>query len=271
MRTLRGYRVLTLVLALALLATACGGGDSDDTTTTTAASSSDGGSDSGNETTTTTVAATTTTTEVSVSGDSDSTYCRRVRAADESDETPLDFSFFGKTPEELEAQFEANLEVFAEWVSIAPDDIKDAAQTVYNAYEAFVNRGNELLWDLEAMADDEVLNSGFDTPELDTASEVLDAYSRDVCGVDFTTIADPGGQAPPTSPGGGDDETDAVSILLGSFGLPVDFFPEEAIECMRTELGPEFEAKITPDYVLTAEDTALLFAAIDACELNIGG
>ena len=266
MQRLRGIRVLVLVLALALVATACGGGDSEDTTTT-APASSDGGSGGGDETTTTTAAVTTTTAQVSVSGDSDSTYCRRVREADESDESPLDFDFFGKTPEELEAQFAANLEVFADWVSIAPGEIEDSAQIVYDAYETFVDRGNELNWDLEAMADDEVFNTGFDSPELDAATAVLDAYSRDVCGVDFTTSADPGGPAtPPTS----DDETDAVTILLGQFGLPAEFLPVEVIECMREELGPEFEAKITPDYILTSEDAALLTEVVSTCGFNLG-
>jgi hypothetical protein len=249
-----------VALALALIASACGGGEDDAesaTTTTTAAPA--GGSDGG------AADATTTTTEP-VSGDSGSTYCERVRQAEASNETPLDFSFFGKTAAELEAQFARNLAVFEEWRDLAPREIEADAEVVLNFYRTFVERGNELGWDLEAMADDEAFTAGFDDPVLDTATTNLDNHSREVCGVDIAdSVADPG----PT-PGLPTDGDDPVTILLSTFGIPAGLIAEEAIECLREELGPEFEAKITPDYELTTDDTLLLVAAVDACEIGLG-
>ena len=255
----RRFRFIGVVLAVALIASACGGGgddtSADPTTTTTAAPGGDGGTGASD---------TTTTTMEPVSGDSGSTYCERVREAEASDETPLDFNLFGLSTEELEAQFARNLAVFEEWRSIAPPEIKADADIVFDFYRTFVERGNELGWDLEAMADDEVFNSGFDDPALDTASVNLENHSRDVCGVDFTSSSSDG---PPPPADGGDD---SVAILLSSFGIPAGLLSEDDIECLREELGPEFEEKITPDYVLTTEDTLLIVGAVDTCEIGLG-
>ncbi|MBT8241745.1 MAG: hypothetical protein KJN63_11005, partial [Acidimicrobiia bacterium] len=86
----RGFGLIWVFAGLAILAAACGGSDeaTDDPTTTTVATSSD-------ETTTTTMNETTTTTAAAVSGDSNSEYCDRVREAQASQESPLDFSYFG--------------------------------------------------------------------------------------------------------------------------------------------------------------------------------
>lgn len=259
----RRFHVVTVLVALALVAGACGGDDSgaDAATTTTTASSGGNGGDGG------AADATTTTTEAEpVSGDGGSTYCDRVREAEASDETPLDFGFFGKSADELKAQFERNIKVFEEWRSIAPPEIKEDADIVFDAYRTFVDRGNELEWNLEAMADDEVFNTGFDNPALDSASVNLENYSRDVCGVDFGATTDPGPGLPPPA----DVGDDAVSILLNSFGIPAGLISEDNIACLRGELGEEFEAKITPEYELTDQDTALLLAAVGGCGIGLG-
>jgi hypothetical protein len=260
----RRFRFITVLMALALVAGACGGddsgGDAAATTTTTTASGGGGGGDGGAADTTTT-----TTEAEPVSGDSGSAYCERVRQAEASDESPLDFSFFGKSSDELEAQFETNIQVFEEWRSIAPPEIKEDADVVFDFYRTFVDRGNELEWSLEAMADDEVFNTGFDNPALDTASVNIENYSRDVCGVDFGATADPGAGPPPADVG-----DDPISAALNAFNLPADLLSEENIQCLRDELGPEFEASITADWVPTTEDIALILAAVDACGITLG-
>lgn len=260
MLVFRRFRFFGIVLALALIASACGGSEdgaeSPATTTTTAPSA--GGTDG--------AAATTTTTVESVSGDSGSTYCERVREAEASNETPLDFSFFGRSAEELEAQFSANLAVFEQWRDIAPSEIKDDANLVFDFYRTFVDRGNELNWDLEAMADDEVFNAGFDDAALDAAAVNIENYTRDVCGVDFNSTSDPGLGLPP---GGGDDD-DPITAALNAFQLPADLFSAEDIQCLRDELGAEFEAKIDADWVPSTDDIALILAAVDACGIALG-
>ena len=254
----RRFRFIGVVLAVAMIASACGGGGDDssaDATTTTTAQGGDGG---------TGAADTTTTTLEPVSGDSGSTYCERVREAEASDESPLDFNFFGLSPEELETQFARNLDIFEEWRSIAPPEIKADADIVVDFYRTFIERGNELGWDLQAMADDDIFNSGVDDPALDAASANLDNHSRDVCGVDFSSTSGP---APGTG-GGGDD--DSLGSLLGSLGIPIpiDFLAEEDLECLITALEPLLTADIGPGYVPTDADIEALTNALDTCEIG---
>jgi hypothetical protein len=236
-----------------LAATACGSGDDSADTPTTAASAA-----ADDDATTTSGTATTTTTPEPVSGDSDSEYCERVRSEEDS---PLDISFFGLTPEELQVQFERNLEIFAEWPAIAPEEIKDDAEVVFDFYEQFVERGNEMGWSLEAMADDEAFNALFDSPELDAATTNLDNYTRDVCGVDFT-------EQSPTPPTAGSD--DPLGELLLELGIPIptSLLSEENLGCLTTELQPLLEAGIDEGYVPTAEDLELLSDAIDTCGIG---
>lgn len=250
----RRFRLVEITLGLVLVATACGGGeDSSDTTTTSASSAAE-------DSTATTSAATTTTTAGPASGDSDSEYCERVRAAEESDESPLDFNLFGMTPEELEAQFEKNLEIFAEWPEVAPPEIEDDAQIIFDFYKTFVERGNELGWNLEAMANDETFNASFDNPELDAATANVDNYTRDVCGVDFAQSETPAAS-------GSDDQ---LGDLLTDLGIPIptDLLSEENLECLTTALEPLFDAGIGEGYVPTAEDLELFSEAIDTCGIG---
>ncbi|MGI9648168.1 MAG: hypothetical protein ACR2OI_06580 [Acidimicrobiia bacterium] len=268
MSWLRRLRALTFIMALALVATACGGGgddSGDDPTTTTTSAGDGGGSDGGSDGDGSSDPTTTTTTAPpSVSGDSDSDYCDRVRQGFE-EQSGLDFNFIGKTPQEIQELFETNLRLFEEWQDHAPREIEDDAAVMVEAFRSIVERGNELEWDLQALASDPVFGA-LDTAEVEAAGDRLDAYSLEVCGVDFSELDGSGGDAGP----GSDEPQDAVTILLGTFGIPASFFSEEDIECLREELGPEFEAKITADYVLTPEDTALLGGALEACEISFG-
>lgn len=255
----RRYRLVGIIAGVALLVAACGGSDeaTGDSATTEVPSSIEDGTPA-EETTTTTAA---TTTAAPVSGDGDSEYCKRVREAQASDESPLDFSFFGKSPQEIEAQFEQNLETFAEWPAIAPPEIKDDVETVFDFYTQFVERGNELEWNLAAMADDEVFNNAFDDPALNAAAMNVDNYTREVCGVDF----DQPSTAPPSA---GND--DALGELLGDLGLPIpaNLLSEENLECLSTELEPLLASEIGEGYVPTEEDITLVFNALDACGIT---
>ncbi|MBT8202272.1 MAG: hypothetical protein KJO87_03110, partial [Acidimicrobiia bacterium] len=234
-------------------AAACGGddGEAGDATTTTA----------GNGATTTTAADATTTTTEAASGDSNSAYCERVREAADSDETPLDFTFFGLSPEQLQAQFEKNLEIFEDWVDIAPREIEDDAQVVLDFYRRFIDLGNELNWDLEAMADSEEFNTAFDDPALDAATLNLDNFTENVCGVVFNDPAsDPGTSS-------GDDPLADLATALG-IPIPLNILDEATVECLTTELEPLLTADIGPGYVPTEADFELLTTALEACGLG---
>lgn len=271
MRRVSGNSVLALVVALVLVAAACGGddgGSDDTTTTTTAAAASGGGSDGGDDTTTTTVAAATTTTEVSVSGDSDSTWCRGLRQASEETAGPGAIDFLTATPEELGEAFEAVRNAFAEAADSAPSEIADDVDVLLTFFELFVEKGNAADWNFLALANDPDFASTFEDPTFAQAAERVDAYSRDVCGVDFSTFADAG--SAPAPPGGGTDADDPVSIVLGTIGIPRALFTDEQIACVTEELGEEFVASVTPDWVATAEALEALIVAVEACEIDLG-
>lgn len=271
MQRLRGIRVLALVMALAMITTACGGSDSEDTTTTAAAASGGGddGGDGGDDTTTTTTAPTTTTTEVSVSGDGDSDWCRELRRVSEETEGPGDIDILTATPEELGRAFETVLDAFSEAADSAPSEIADDVDVLVNAYATFVEKGKEANWNLLALANDPDFAATFDDPAIEQAGDRIDAYGRDVCGVDFSTLADTSG-APP-GPGGGDgSDDDPVSIVLSTIGIPRALFTDEQIECVTEELGEEFVASVTPGWVATPAAIEALLAAVDACEIELG-
>ena len=116
------------------------------------------------------------------------------------------------------------------------------------------------------MADDEVFNAGFDDAALDAAAANIENYTRDVCGVDLDEDSDP--DPPPA--GGDDDDEDPITAVLNAFQLPADLFSAEDIQCLRDELGAEFEAKIDADWVPSTDDIALILAAVDACGIALG-
>ena len=246
-----------IALAVAITAAACSGGSDDaaseENTTTSLSDDTD--------LTSTTEASTTTTTTEPIEGDSGSDYCDRVREAQTSNESPLDFSFFNKTPEELAAQFDRNLEIFEEWQSISPPEIQSDTAIVLDFYRLFVDRGNELEWNLEAMADDELFNSSFDNPRLVAATANIDSYTLNTCGVDFNESA---GSPPATG------TENALGDVLESLGIPVpvDFLGEEAIECLNDELEPLLEQDIGAGYVPTDDDIALLTTALANCGIG---
>ena len=134
---------------------------------------------------------------------------------------------------------------------------------MFNFYRTFVERGNELMWDLQAMADDEVFNAGVDDPALDAATVNLDNHSRDVCGVDLNSTSDPG-------PGTGNENDGTLASLLTTLGIPIplDFLSEDDLECITTALEPLLTADIGPGYVPTDADLQVLADALEDCEIG---
>ncbi len=258
----RRFRLIAVVLGLVLVASACGGGDSSSDTSTTATPTTAGGG--GGD-----AADTTTTTEAEpVAGDSGSTYCDLIRALEDEDaESPISFNFLGMTPEQLEAQFETIIAVYEEWADIAPTEIEEDVNILFSAFRALFERAKALNWNLLALADDPEFIGTFEDPAFETAANNIDAYTRDVCGVEFTTTADPGSAGPPATTDPGDDP---IAIALNAFQLPAGLFSEDDIECLREEVGPEFEASITPGWIPGQEDIATLLAALDSCEIAPG-
>ena len=261
MLVFRRYRFVAIIMTLALVAGACGGDDSGGdattaatTTTTTAAGEGDVAADT-----------TTTTAAEPVSGDSGSVWCDRIRQA-ASEASPVDVNFLTATPAEIQAQFETTVGLFEEMAEIAPSEIDDDVDTVLAAYRRFVELGNEASWDLFALANNTEFAAAFEDPSIGAAADRMDAYNRDVCGVDFLSFAGPDSGPPP----GGEVDDDPIAIALQAFQLPADLFSDEDIQCLRDEVGAEFEAGITPGWVPSPEETATLLAAVSACGITLG-
>lgn len=260
-----GVRLIALLVALAMLAAGCGGGeDSDEATTTTTVAPGD----AGNTDTTVADATTTTTTQPEASGDGDSEWCRQLRIV--SEEAPPTFNFLTATADELRERFEGVLDSFMEAADIAPPEIEADVEVMVEAYGAFVARGNELEWSINALANDAEFAASFDDPAISAAADRMDAYSRDVCDVDFTALAGAPSSGP-IGPGTGEvDEDDPVGIVLNALGLPRALFTDEQVACVVEELGEDFVESITPEWTPTAEAVEVLLAAVDACGIALG-
>jgi hypothetical protein len=171
-------RFVVLVLALALVAGACDEGE--DTTggdaTTTITSSADGDDEDGS------APDTTTTTEAQqFSGDSGSSYCDLSRATYEEDVSLFEFD---GTPEEVEASFEKARDLYDEFQRKVPSEIEDDFDVVVGAFDQWFERAEELDFNGSAIAEDDEFFSTFDDPALEAAGTRLEAYDRDVCGID---------------------------------------------------------------------------------------
>lgn len=251
------HRSAALALAAVLALGACGGGD-DDSSSDAPSATTAAVAEAPDETTAVTEApaATEAPDPEPVSGDSGSEWCDGIRSGEDSG---IGVDLFGATPEEIEAQFRQNVEAVERWESVAPPEIEDDVNLFADAFRTFVRLGEEADWDILAMAENPEFETAFDDPALDAASDRIDAYSRDVCGVDLGLGFDDGGagDAPPPPSGPPADQAEA---LLGLFGLPADFLTEETRACLNEGIAEAFPDGV-PE-VIDAESAA----AFDALE-----
>lgn len=265
-----GPRRVAISLAAIVGLAACGGGDDDDTEGSGASAPPSASSAP--------VADVDDDTEPAEGGDdvetdsaSDQTggggsWCDQVRAAAASDApSPINFDFFGLDAQAIEAQVNANVEVLENWASIAPSEIKTSVETIVGAFETFAELGNDAGWDLTAMVNDPQFAATFEAPELEAATDAVDAYNRDSCGVD---LGPDGGAPPADDPAAGGD--DLVSQILAGFGLPPSFLTDQQRQCMNIELEDDFPDGLGDDFVLDETLGAALDAAAQACGVTIG-
>lgn len=162
--------LVALVAVLALFAAACG---DDAVTTETSPGDQPDGDDMGD------------------SGGS-SSYCSLAAMQDSIDN---EFDFLSATPADVESYFSDNRDALAEATALAPAEIRSDLQTILAAYESqFLPVLSAAGWDIFAAADDlELIN---ENPVFDAASDRIEAYDADVCGItdepdDISTGDDP--------------------------------------------------------------------------------
>lgn len=201
-----------------------------------------------------------------MSGDSGSDWCDAVRdATDNPDDSPLSFDLIGMSSEELEEQFKENLSVIESWANQAPSEIEDDVEVIVDTYRTFIDMGNDAGWDFNAMATDPAFASAFEDSAIDTASNRIDQYTRDVCGVDLG-IDSGGAAAPPAAPEISEDD-DLITQIFTALGIPAGFIPEDIANCMNDSLEASgvFDGGFTQADLVNEAAFDAIDAAADAC------
>ena len=266
----RSWSKLWIVfVALALVAAACGGDENeadaqaggDQLASTDADTGGAGQTDDG------------AASGSSASGDPDSEWCRAVRSAADGEASPLDLDLLGLTPEELEARFTENVALIEEWEATAPPEIEADVTAMADAFRTLVSLADAAEWDLLVMGTDPAFLEAFDVGELGPAADRIDAYSRDVCGVDLgvSDVDGLGGgtSSTPSVPAVGADG-DLADQVMGLFGLSADVLAPDQVDCLNEQLGQQYPDGIPADAV----SNEAFFAAIDqisvTCDLSLG-
>lgn len=273
------HRLLALMLVVGLIAAACGSGEDDEgaggdgDSAATAETDIDDGDAQENAGPTEDDAEDPPTTDEDdgdepPSGDSGSAWCNAVREAQENpDDSPLSFDFFGKTPAQIEEQFNKNVEVIEDWADLAPNEIKGDVETIAAAFRRFVQFGNEADWDVIALSENPEFATAFDDPGIDQAGDRLDQYSRTVCGVDLNAGLDAGPSDQPPVPEVSEDAL-LIDQLFEALGVgAAGFIPDEIKVCMNAQLlaSGAFPDGIGTGFTVTEEAFAVLDAAATAC------
>jgi hypothetical protein len=198
-----------------------------------------------------------------MTGDNGSEWCDGVRAGAE-EASPLEFNLLGLSPEQIEVRLTGNVALLEDWHAQAPPEIEDDVGILVDAFRTMVELAEEAEWDLVALGSDPAFAETFEDDDLERATDRIDAYSRDVCGVDLRA-SDPGQGTPPTLPTGGDD---AASQMLALFGIPSDVLPSDQVDCLNDELAAAFPDGLPEDLVLTEEIATLFDEIASTCELG---
>lgn len=124
-----------------------------------------------------------------MSGDSDSDYCQLVRKYNE-ESTIFDDLFTTDTPDpaKMKAAFETMQGLIAQLVSIAPAEVKADAQIMGDATNQMIALIAKYDYDFTALLaseDANALNDLFASTEVAAASDHLDQYDQQVCGVSY--------------------------------------------------------------------------------------
>jgi len=250
-------RVLVAAVALALLAAACGSGD-EAQVGSAPVTSDDQGTDGSTDATDDAGAA--------MTGDGDSEWCQAIREIQESGEAnPMDFGFTGLDPASMEAYFTGNLAMMDDWRNAAPPEIDQQVETMYGLYSSFIDLAEAAEWNVAAMGSDPEFMELVSDPAIEQAANDIDAYSRDVCGVDLIAVETPS----PSVPAGDADASGLAGEFLGQFGLPPNFLSDQQLECLNGELAKAFPGGLPENLTLNAETLEVFDTAGAACGVGI--
>ena len=160
-------KLLALLFALGLVATACGGGTSVSVESAPASSSDDGGDDgSGGD------------DDGGGGGFGGGSFCAFAQEREDAEERFNEVNFF--VPEELEAALDENAELLEQALQVAPDAIRGDLEIVQQDFELFRSAFRDAGYDASQLLDADIE----ELPEAEAAGERIDDYIRDECGID---------------------------------------------------------------------------------------
>lgn len=275
--------LLALLLAVVLVASACGdsesdvvapGDDEESADEPEADPPADTEADTGEDTSTDDTDTDTDddmeegTDDPSLGGDIDD-YC--VLSAEQTrNDDSIDLRL--SSPEELEAYFTESQQRLREAIGVAPDDIRKDLQLTLEQVEALSGVLSANNWDVFASIDE--LDAVTDDGEMDAVEARLEAFDLEVCGIE-PDAAVPDDESSADDPFG---SPEAFEAILGSeFGRQAfaegmaetgDIDIEQAT-CLIDNL--DFETLFllgVGEGEPSAEDTSSLFAAFDACGIT---
>ncbi len=188
-------KLLTLLLALGLVAAACGGGtsvstdenpfggSSDDSSDDTSAGDFDAASseDSASSSDDSAEDPSTDSSDDGSSGSSSSVaFCAFAQEREEAEDLLDEVNIF--IPEEFQAAFEENAQLLDEALGVAPDEIRGDLQIVSDDLDRVMGQLEEVGYDISLLIDEPEL---FDElPEAVAAGDRIDDYIRNECGFD---------------------------------------------------------------------------------------
>lgn len=86
-----------------------------------------------------------------------------------------------QSSEQTGAYFRQAGDLFRRAVASAPGDIKDDAQMVLTWFDRYTDEMENADWDFENLSEDTTIFQ--EDPELDAASDRMDAYNESECGI----------------------------------------------------------------------------------------
>jgi len=99
----------------------------------------------------------------------------------------FDSAFTQDDPKAIEEAFTTMQDVLHDLESAAPSDVKDDLETMVTIIDRMIAIFDKYEWDFTQLAmapEFEELSADLDSEEMNGASDRLDSYSKDTCGID---------------------------------------------------------------------------------------
>lgn len=178
------------------------------------------------------------------------------RAQEASDD--VDSAFESGDPGDLEDGITDAIEEAEAAADAAPDDIKDAVDTVLKAQQDLAAILEDNDWDLTAAVEDSAFEDLLADNDIEDASDELEDYLDDECGIEPTDDTEPD----TTEAAGEDPVTTDVVVTVPADTTPVDTTPLETTPETVSSASLELDAEVGGTTVGTEDSPSAVYAAV---------